>query len=428
MPLQDTDPTPSLGGFGLKGSGPNKVAAIWASGPTCDTQQGAEAVFTWIAAERDTRWDDSEAIIFLQHSQTYLPSTQQAERFYLSSEHYLGGDSYFGIYADDYYSITSQGNKLWLPAEAPLGTQSQPGGDQKRFLMDAPPATGPAPTITLGELKARIAAVTAKLRDGDGTEEYRECVKRTYMYERRNRHKVEMGSEGYFYRIPDQELESGLASSTVVYEDSEFGILPDRRGRVWFDGTDASLFSVEFGDDVPFDLSGDGTIDSIHYARLVVTSRPIPEGVYSFHFNNVWAIFTLCDGYTIRYEWTVTVIAPESVLHEAFFDPVTVGSALAVDSANGVLKPATFTDTNGASATIERIAWETGTVSIELSPHTGVAGHAVDFIALDASVSLSLDVADATVDAASDTLSWPEASRPWRSGDKLMLRIREASR
>ena len=113
-------------------------------------------------------------------------------------------------------------------------------------------------------------------------------------------------------------------------------------------------------------------------------------------------------------------------MHEAFFDPVTVGDAVAADGANGVLKPASFTDTNGAFATIERIAWETGTVSIELSPHTGISGHAVDFIALDGSVSLSLDVVDATVDAGSDTLSWPVASRPWASGDKLMLRIREA--
>ena len=50
----------------------------------------------------------------------------------------------------------------------------------------------------------------------------------------------------------------------------------------------------------------------------------------------------------------------------------------------------------------------------------------MDFIALDGSVSLSLSVADATMDAANDTLSWPVASQPWRSGDKLMVRIREA--
>ena len=218
----------------------------------------------------------------------------------------------------------------------------------------------------------------------------------------------------------------------MVYEESPvFGSLPDNKGRTWLDGGDADLFRVEFGEVVPYDFSGDGTDDSIYFARRVVSARPIPAGAYTFHFNDIWAIFVLCDGYTIRYEWTVTVNAPEGTLHEAFFDPVTVGSAVAADGANGVLKPALFAGANGATTTIERIAWEpgsgaTGTVKVALSPHTGISGHAVDFIALDGSVSLSLNVADATVDAANNTLSWPVVSQPWRSGNKLMVRIREA--
>ena len=118
------------------------------------------------------------------------------------------------------------------------------------------------------------------------------------------------------------------------------------------------------------------------------------------------------------------------MLHEAFFDPVTIGSAVAADNTNGVLKPATFADANGATTTIERIAWEagageSGTVKMRLTPLSGIAGHIVDFIALDGSVALTLDVADATVDAPNNTLSWPVVSQPWQSGNKLMLRIRE---
>ena len=176
--------------------------------------------------------------------------------------------------------------------------------------------------------------------------------------------------------------------------------------------------------------------DSIYYNRSVVSARPLPEGMYRFHFNSVWAVFVPCDGYTVSYEWTVAVNTPEGTLHEAFFDPVTVGTAVAADSTNpstgsgqaGVLEPATFSDANGASATIERIAWEpgsgeSGTVKLKLSPHTGIAGHTVNFIALDGSVPLSLQVADATVDAETGTLSWTVTSQPWQSGDKLMLRV-----
>ena len=122
--------------------------------------------------------------------------------------------------------------------------------------------------------------------------------------------------------------------------------------------------------------------------------------------------------------------APAGTLHEAFFDPVSDGTAVAGDSANGVLKPATFSDANGASATLERVAWEpdvggSGTVKLKLTPHDGIADHIVDFIALDGSVALSLKVADGTVDVANSTLSWTVGSQPWQSGDKLMMRIRE---
>ena len=114
---------------------------------------------------------------------------------------------------------------------------------------------------------------------------------------------------------------------------------------------------------------------------------------------------------------------------------MTVGSTVAADSSNGVLKPATFADANGASATIARIGWEastgeSGTVQLEISPHNGIAGHIaghiVDFIALDGSVPLSLISDAATVDTTNDMLSWMVASQTWQSGDKLMLRIREA--
>ena len=130
--------------------------------------------------------------------------------------------------------------------------------------------------------------------------------------------------------------------------------------------------------------------------------------------------------------WTVTAVAPTGTLHEVFFDPVTDGAAVAADSTKGVLNPASFTDTNGASATIHRIAWEpdtggSGTVKLNLNPHTAIANRILEFIALDGSVPLSLEVADAATDTANNTLSWTVASQPWQDGDKLMLRIREES-
>ena len=396
----------------LKGSGANDIVAVWDADPVFDTRQEAEAALPAIVAARDTQWDDREAIVFLQDSISFLTSTEQANRYYLS----WGGS---WTIPDDGYSIASIHDKLWLPAEAAVGAPSQPSGDQQRFLIDVPPASGTTPTIALGELQTRIAAVTAKLNAGDGSEEYRKCVMESYRLERRDRRRRETQpdrvSTGSTISPPHlHQFNSGLAGGTVVYElPKEAELAPGVPFQVWLDGGDASLFSA--------------ATPSQNYR--VTTTRPLLEGEYRFYFNHRGPFYSLCDGWTIRYEWTVTVTAPEGTLHEAFFDPVTDGSAVAADSTNGVLRPASFTDANGGSASIERIAWEagtgeSGTVKLELSPHNGIAGHIVDFIALDGTVPLSLNVADATVDAATDTLSWMVASQPWQSGDKLMLRIR----
>ena len=157
----------------LKGNGDDDIVAVWASVRSLfDTQQEAEDALSAVASARDARWDAHDAIVFLQHSKPNIPSTQQAGRFYLS-----GHSLVLGILDDD-YSLASRANKLWLPAEAAVGASSQPSGDQQPFLTDMPPAAGAAPTITLGELKTQIAAVAAKLDAGDGSEEYRECVRR----------------------------------------------------------------------------------------------------------------------------------------------------------------------------------------------------------------------------------------------------------
>ena len=399
----------------LKGSGADDMAAVWAAAPLFDTRQEAEAALPAIAAARDDRWDNHDAIIFLRQSAETLSSTQQADRYYLAWGGTWKDYGYYDGRLDDGYSLASRHNKFWLPAEAASGAQSQPSGDQQRFLMDVPPETGSGPTITLGEFKTRIAAVTAKLDAGDGSDDYIKCVQDSYRLERKKRYRAEMRPErpytGSNISPPNAHVfNSGLAGGTAVYElleDSD--IVPGVPFQVWLDDGASDLF--------------DAATPSRNYR--VTATRPLHGGQYKFYLNHRGPFYSLCDGWTIRYDWTITVTAPEGTLHEAFFDPVTDGTTVAADDTNGVLKPATFTDTDGTSATIERIAWEPGTVKLELDPHTGIAGHILDFFALDGSVPLSLNVADATADAANDTLSWAVASQPWEDGDELMLRVRE---
>ena len=398
----------------LKGGGANEITALWVRGDTFDTQKEAEDAAPDIAATRDTTWDDREAIFFLRKEDLgkFFSVALQGD-----NDYYLSADSL----GEDMYSLHNRRRKLWLPSARTTAT-----GDSQEFLLAAPEPGVDTPTITLRELKSRIRSVNAELNAGDGSPEYADCVRQTYQFERIDRFFLETRGHSRYPESPDHGLGSGLAASTVVNEQAASGYSPDEKDRVWFDSGDAELFSVEFGDAVPWDSTGDGVKDAISYARRVLTTRPMPAGVYKFHFNYLPHYFVPCDGFMYRYEWTVTVNSPEGTLHELFFDPVTVGNAVEADATNGVLSPATFTDVNDWSVIINRISLESDTVMIKVYPDDAFEGHIMDFIALDGTVSLSLDVDDATVDGENYTLSWSVAEQPWHDGDKLMVRIREA--
>ena len=407
----------------LKGTATSSIVAVWVDGSSYDTNAEANDAKAIILAERDDQWDDREAIIFLYGVGSGLGASLDAQL--QLADHFLlyVGDPYS---PDDFYSLHSKRHKAWLPAASSTGSI----GDSQEFLLDVPP---PTRTITLGDLKGRITEVTAELNGGDGSEEYRECALNKYRYIRNQRNWPE--ERGYTYGAWDLDysLVSGHPAGTVLDRQEVYTGYPAGTEMLpWLEGSGASLFDVAAGDSTASDTDGDGEYDTTRYDEIVKLARPIPAGEYRFDLKESWPSYAICD-FVISNEWTVTAVAPDGVLHEAFFDPVTDGNAVAADSTNGVLKPATFTDANGASSTIERIAWETlstgsgqaGTVKLRVSPHTSVAGHVMDFIELDGTVSLSLNADDATADAANDTLSWAVASQPWEDGDQLMVRIRE---
>ena len=402
----------------LKGRGASSITALTIQGGYYDTRREAEDAKPGIADNRVSTWDDREAIIFINSDHPYdafRTAVQGANDYFLT----IGG-----LYRDR-YSLQDRHSKLWLPS-----AETSETGDDQEFLLAVPESGKDTPTIAIRELKRRIAAVDAEMNAGDGSEAYRNCVSYKYRVERVEQHAQSEGRKLWARAALDtHSLVSGSSAGTVIFESEVLGIYPDTKMLTTLEGRDAYLFETVDGPAAPWDWNRDGVltdgIDSIRYTQSLRAMRPIPAGEYKFNVKDLEPNLIPCNAFLIN-EWTVTAVAPDGVLHELFFDPVTIASAVAADTANGVLKPASFTDAIGATTTIERIAWEAGTVSIELSPHTGVAGHAVDFIALDGSVSLSLDVADATVDTANNTQSWPVASQPWRSGDKLMLRIREA--
>ena len=414
----------------LKGSGPSSIVAVWVDGVSYDTNAEANDAKVTVLAERDGRWDDREAIIFLYGAGSGLGASLDAQL--QLADHFLlyVGDPYS---PDDFYSLHSRQNKKWLPAATSTGST----GDGQEFLLDVPP---PTETITLGDLKRRITEVAAELDGGDGSELYRECVLEKYRHLRNQRNWPEERGTPYSIWDLDHSLVSGQPAGAVLdRRESGSDEYPDasRTITLWLEGRDSVLFDTAEGDSTVSDTDGDGEYDMIRYDELVRLARPLPAGEYRFDLKESWPIFAICN-FVISNEWTVTVTSPAGVLHELLFDPVTVGSSIAADDTNGVLKPASFTGADGSSATIERISYEppssgsgrAGTVKLAITagsdPDDLLGERLLDFIELDGTVSLSLYVAAATVDTANDTLSWTASSQPWEDGDKLMLRIRRA--
>ena len=362
----------------LKGSGGSEIVGVVPDHDSAfATAAEASAMIPSLLSARDTRWDDREAVVFL---------VSEAGGYRLG---------YVGYSGDDSFTVASRWSKNWLPeAAAPSGAAGRSG--DKRFLLDDPSSGGAsgaqrasvetAPTITLSALKAKVAEVQSEIAAGDGSEEYLTCVGRKYAIDRLWRWFNDQPGGLDSVRI-EAHIDSGLPAGSVAYDqlrNSEVG------SGYWLGGGDSDLFTVATTTPERFPNS------VLHH---VTTARPIPAGEYRINFHVISPEQVICGGNSefvkITPEDYVHVTAPAGVLHEAFFDPVTIGSAVGADATNGVLYPAAFT-VGGASATISSLKWEAGTATMVLDPSASLAGHAIDFIALDGSVTTTLSFDDAT--------------------------------
>ena len=417
---------------------PSRVVALVGSYNDVWTREEAQATADRMLRKRNTRWDDRDAIVFLGASSLEFPDTSSNDLYYMGFVDYTFG---YG----DVYSLASERIRLLLPEARQTGAAGS--STERRFLTGLPTAataqaharsgitsTTEHPSITLSVLKSQINTIKGLL-EANPSAEYQWCLSRKYM---RKREEAEFAKEGKVWNRPytfEETISAGLPTGAVVVDDTWHNDLGGGLvSQTLFLGQDASLFEIgettrTFTEPVYATLTNlRATKPSRELTRSVKplkTTRPLPKGAYNLTWRHKTASYILCDpDYFVDHTLTITVTAPTGTLHEAFFDPVTDGSAIAADATNGVLKPTSFTDANNAPATLQRIAYESNTVKLKLTPHTGLANHVLDFIALDGSVSLFLNTDEADVDAPNNTLSWNVASQPWEDGDLLMLRIR----
>ena len=427
----------------LKGDGGDVIAADvlvdcidWDWRRSCRPSSEREAIEDandWISNGADRWWEDRESIIFLKESDfsnadasgrssspiyKFIPqnhdSTVPIFDYASTYEPYFGGDT---------FSILSERNRVWLP----LSWAARVGGDSRFMLGDKPkdllhPRQGAAAAasfsavISLSELKSRIKAVADLVKRGEGAAGYEECLSIRYSALR----------IPYRPRSLKFPTRSGLRAGSAIDTVPTSGV--KEYGDYFFQGTGDGFFEIGieegYGDSLNF------------YDRAIKTSRPLVRGDYSVVYHRLPGVMKPCiDGPVDIYadipasRWTIRVAAPAGTLHEAFFDPAAIGAAVGADSGSGVLKPAAFPFAVSPNAEIRRVEWAAAAVRIDIAnPPDPLAGHHIDFIALDGSVSLRLDFDDAAVSnsGAVRSFSWGVCAQPWRAGDKLMLRISES--
>ncbi len=399
--------------------------------PFADT--ATEAVSTgqdWIDNDFDQEWNNREALLFLKtiaNAKTTKTTGRPASVQYV----FVGSDSSKDAshISRDSFSVSSPDNRAWLPAE--VTSEAEGASSTRSYLLGvSDDAETDPPTITLATMKSTIATTVEAI---DPTiEGHKECL----IAKKRSQRQDAIRLPEFQYERT-YEAASGLPANVVV--------MPGGGSATQYSydhlyGTGISLFTATTSDSDTDPVNG--------YRSDIKQTRPLAKGDYVFELAMQLESMIPCNYIPdIRGKWTINVVPPEGTLHELFFDPVTAvqgqsGPAkVAADASNGVLEPSSFTDANGASATIQSVSYDppsggsgqsgadsesgTGTVAMKLTTHTGLANHALDFIALDGSVSLSLNVDDATVDAPNNTLSWTVSEQPWHGDDKLMVRIRK---
>ena len=368
-------------------------------------------------ARRNTSYDQRLGILFLSGPLT-AATIDQGQSDTSRSRSDSSSTTAFNFASDEFlatssweYSIDTI-ERVWMPERnnQPLSNSRgrAPQNSDPEYITDGQTS---APTvIRLSELKTKISALATRLAGGADIPGFNECVR----YELdRERYYRDWDVYTVFHTIP-----SGAGPDSQVLRDE-----PIKHGDSVYQifhlsGKDASYFQAVIVDDDD---------DPARYSFKYTPSRPLPAGLYEVSYTYQGPEYIPCgfipDPVRRR---EVTVTAPAGTLHEAFYDPVTVGTAVKADGSNGVLKPTSFT-VGGTSTEITSLEWSNNQVALTLGTHVSLSGHVLEFIALDGSVSLSLNVADATVDSTAGTYSWPMTSQPWANGDKLMLRIREES-
>ena len=398
----------------LEGSGSAELVVVVPGDHTYMTEAEARQSAETAVSQRNTAWDGREGVLFLNTLQlTYAANgasdtsgasqPEDASVFTLTLSNQ-------GAQSNWEYAIDTL-SRAWLPARdagGAAGQSSEASGTM--FITDG--SQSPPPVVSLAELRSRITEIDAMLKAGEGIEGYEDCIYHKLTRERHYR------NDPYVPPLYSITLNSGSPAGIEIYRETILEQFPNYFA-FWLSGPDMEFFQASIADDDSSAQNG--------YDHTLVTLRPFPAGEYQVfynwqHWDDIPCNFKPADAYD---DWTVKVIAPSGTMHEAFFDPADGSGVVGFSADVGRLEPRELSSGNSVTA-VQSLLWNGGSVALTLEPYLFLSGQSLDFIALDGSVALTLEVSAATADSAAGSLTWALAQQPWQDGDRLMLRIRQS--
>ena len=384
-----------------------------------------------------SKWHDRQMVVFLRK-----PDPDNVTSFGK-----YGADAYefasprgldFRTFVDQsMFSVDSDENKAWLPAAATTTGNATKSDDAQLFLTDwheryetasGVSAASSPPTISLAEIRKKIAAVNKQIADYYLPERGRLCTQIALGTDRIRKAWAELGVATSHF-----SMRSGAPAGTEFSRGHGFS---QGEGGKWrtHEYLNGPLGHVFVSEDVEDD---DGNRLHVRW----INNRPVPAGVYTHNYKRVQqldyyrtlpcadlsgitSIEQVKAGDTSKSSrnWTITVTAPEGTLHEAFFDPVAL-----TDPSDGIgvrHNPKTsFTLPDKTSVTLDYLYYAPGIVKMGTTPHNALSGYEMDIIELDGKVSSTFAFGGSG--STSSPHEWATCVQPWEADDKLMLRIRK---
>ena len=252
----------------LMGSGSSEIVVVVRDDHTFVSEADARRRAEEQLSQRKTTWDDRESILFLRAGQPDQFGGSSAATRSSSAPSLEFTLTNPVIQAPWDYSIDTL-SRAWLPSSnAGSSSTRSPKTDSQAQMFITDGSQSPPPSVSLSDLRSKIAEMETTLAAGAGIEGFLGCIEAKILHARHRQ--VEPWNPSQL----EATIASGLGAGSEVNRFQ--GFRGDGYDRFRLAGPDADLFLTRAADNDEDPKNG--------FVNLLSVAKPLPAGVYSRYF------------------------------------------------------------------------------------------------------------------------------------------------